>query len=137
MKKKKHNNTPKRKRLNRKQRISIANNWFKTYNGKNIIKGYSNWFGVDLLCAIAELRIAGENISLEDEMKVRKSLEDRFHQRKREKEKNGQIEIDSEYINDWESEFEFIAGYTSNGVPYGIRKGEMYEDESTNTQQCI
>jgi hypothetical protein len=122
---KKHNNTPKRKRLNREQRISIANNWFKTYNGKNVIKGYSNWFGVDLLCAIAELRIIGENISLEDEMKVRKSLEDRFHQRKRENEKNGKIEIDSEYINDWGSEFEFIAGYTSNGVPYGIRKGEM------------
>lgn len=40
--KKKHNNTPKRKRLSRKQRISMTKNWLKNYNGKNIVKGYSN-----------------------------------------------------------------------------------------------
>ena len=56
---KKRNNTPRRNRLNKKQRISIAKKWLISYNGKNIVKGYSNWFGVDLLCAIRELRIVG------------------------------------------------------------------------------
>lgn len=137
MKRKQHNNTPRRKRLNRKQRVSIANNWLKSYNGKNVVKGYSKWFGVDLLCAIAELRIAGENISLEYESKVRKSVEDSFLQRKKVKEKKERVEIDNEYIDDWESEFEFIAGYTSNGVSFGIRKDEIYDDESTNTQHAL
>lgn len=134
MKKRKQNNTPRRKRLNRKQRISIARDWLKSYNGKNNVKGYSNWFGVDLLCAIAELRIVGENISVEYESKVRKSLEDRLFQRKNTKK---QIEIDNKYIDCWESEFEFIAGYTSNGFPFGIRKDELTEDESTNTQHAL
>ena len=65
MKKKKHTSTPKRKRLNSTQRISMTKNRIKTYNGKNIVKGYSKWFGVDLLCAITELRMAGEIISID------------------------------------------------------------------------
>jgi len=87
MKKVKRNNTPRRKRLNEKQRISIANDWLKSYNGKNIVKDYSNWFGVDLLCAIRELKIVGQIISEEYEIRVRKSLEDKFLQRKNAKEK--------------------------------------------------
>lgn len=137
MKKVKRNNTPRRKRLNKKQRISIANDWLKSYNGKNIVKGYSNWFGVDLLCAIRELRIVGQIISEEYEIQVRKSLEDKFLQRKNSKEQKEHNEIENEYANDLESEFEFIVGYTSNGMPFGIRKDELIEDESTNTQQCI
>jgi len=128
MKKAKRNNTPRRKKLNKKQRISIANDWLKSYNGKNIVKGYSNWFGVDLLCAIRELRIVGQIISEKYEIQVRKSVEDKILQRKNAKEKRERIEIDNEYINDWESEFEFIVGYTSNGVPFGIKKDELFDD---------
>jgi len=108
--------------------------WLKTYDGKNIVKGYSNWFGVDLLCAIAELRITGENISINYEEKVRKSHIERINQRKLKKERS---EFEQEQINEWDEEFEFIAGYTTNGVPYGIRKEEIFENESTNTQQQI
>ncbi len=131
MKKKKQTNTPKRKRLNRKQRISMTKNWIKNYNGKNIVKGYSNWFGVDLLCAIAELRMAGETISVDYEERVKKSHQDKVNQRKLNKENS---EFEQEQINEWDEDFEFIAGYTSNGVPYGIRKDELLGDESTNTQ---
>lgn len=120
-----------RKRLNRKQRISMTMNWIKTYNGKNVVKGYSNWFGVDLLCAIAELRMAGETISIDYEERVKKLHRDRINQRKLNKENS---EFEHEQINEWDEDFEFIAGYTSNGMPYGIRKDEMLEDESTKTQ---
>jgi len=131
------NSTPRRKNLNKKQRISIAKDWLKSYNGKNIVKGYSNWFGVDLLCAIRELRIMGQLISEEYEIQVRKSSENKFLQRKNDKEKKDHNEIENEYVNDLESEYEFIAGYTSNGMPFGIRRDELIEDESTNTQQKI
>ena len=129
MKKAKRNNTARRKKLNKKQRISIANNWLKSYNGKNIVKGYFNWFGVDLLCAIRELRIVGQIISEQYEIQVRKSVEDKILQRKNAKERKEHNEI--------ENEFEFIVGYTSNEMPFGIRKDELIKDESTNTQQCI
>ena len=125
LKNKMHNSTPRRKRLNRKQRIPIAREWINSYNGKNIVRGYANCFGVDLLCAIIELRIVGQNISEEYESQVRKSMEYRFLQRKKDKEKKEQIEIDNKYMDNWESEFEFIAGYTSNGIPFGIRKDEL------------
>ena len=125
MKKKKHNNTPRRKRLSKKQWLSIAKSWIKIYTGKNIVKGYSNWFGVDLLCAIAELRIIGQNISHEYESQVRKSIEDKILKRKIAKEKRELVEFDNKNDFYWDSEFDFIAGYTSNGFPYGIKKDDI------------
>ena len=87
-----------------------------------------------MLCAIIELRIVGQNISEEYESQVRKSVKDKFLQRKKTKEKKESVEIDKKYIDDWESEFEFIAGYTSNGIPFGIRKDELCDDKSNNTK---
>jgi len=121
-KKKKKTNTPKRKRLNRNQRISKAKEWISTYNGKNIVKGYSKWFGVDLLSAITELRLIGVTISKEYENKVKKSLN------ANKKKKKPLTNFDEELYTDLENQFEFIAGYTSNGFPYGVRKDEL-EDE--------
>jgi len=117
-------NTPRRKRLNQNQRISVAEKWIKTYIGKNIVKGYSNWFGVDLLCAIKELRLLGQNISEEYENQVRKSHENKILARENAKEKRMQIGGYSDGDDFWENEFEFITGSTSNGVPYGIKKCE-------------
>jgi len=117
------NNTPTRKRLNKNQRISRANDWLQTYNGKNIVKGYSNWFGVDLICAILELRLVGMKISDEYESKLRQSIE---NLRKNKKEK---IIEDSELLDSWENESEFIEGYTTNGVPYGLAKEETSQNE--------
>ncbi|MDA3906255.1 MAG: hypothetical protein PF484_09290 [Bacteroidales bacterium] len=113
------NNTPKRKRLNRNQRIPLANDWLKTYKGKNVVKGYRKWFGVDLLCAITELRLIGVEISIEYESKIRQSIEN-YQKRKKEK-----AESDNEPIDSFDNEFEFIAGYTSNGIPFGITKEEF------------
>ena len=59
MSKKKTSRTPRRKRMKRQNRLQAAKHWIPTYNGKNIIKGYRNWFGVDLLCAIQELKMLG------------------------------------------------------------------------------
>ena len=107
----------------------MAKNWIKIYNGKNVVKGYSNWFGVDLLCAITELRMAGETISADYEERVKKSLQNKINQRQLNKENAG---FEQEPINEWDEDFEFIAGYTSNGVPYGIGEDELVEDDSTN-----
>jgi len=38
--------------MNRQSRLQSAKQWILTYAGKNIIKGYRKWFGVNLQCAI-------------------------------------------------------------------------------------
>jgi SEC-C motif len=65
MSKKKINSTPRRKRMKRQSRLQAAKHWIVTYNGKNLIKGYQNWFGVDLLCTIQELKMLG--LKLDDQ----------------------------------------------------------------------
>ena len=49
--------TPRRKRLKRPSRLQAAKKWLPTYAGSNIVHGYRRWFGVDLPCAIAELKL--------------------------------------------------------------------------------
>lgn len=132
MKKKKRSNTPRRKRLDRKRRIPLAKQWIPTYEGQNIVKGYSKWFGVDLLCAITELRMAGEPIGTDYEEQVRRSIKDKIHQKqlKKEKSRGEQGYFEEEYGSPWDDPFDHVAGYTSAGFPYGIMEDELLESES-------
>ncbi|WP_462413210.1 hypothetical protein [Neobacillus sp. Marseille-QA0830] len=129
MAKKKHNtnNTPRRKRYNRKDRLQNAKKWAEIYNGKNLAKGYSNWFGVDLICAITELEMLGYKFKQTYKEQVKKSIEARQKQKEQRRREKEQIEDDGEGM------FYFIAGYTENGVPYGLTRDEMEEsDECPN-----
>jgi hypothetical protein len=56
--------------MKRERRLVIAQHWITTYSGKNIIKGYCKFFGVDKLCAIKELSILGVEISEERKKQV-------------------------------------------------------------------
>ena len=53
---------PNRKKYNKEQRLAAAEKWIPTYRGENLVKGYSNWFGVDKICAINELELLGQEI---------------------------------------------------------------------------
>jgi hypothetical protein len=79
------------------------------YTGKNIVKGYSNWFGVDLICSIKELRINGVTIDENYEKQVLISKESRITAKL----------LDSKDTEEHtDSSLGFIAGYTSGGAPY-------------------
>lgn len=120
--KKNLSNTPRRKRYNRNARLQNAKKWAEQYDGKNIAKGYSNWFGVDLICAITELEMLGYKFKQSYKEQVEKSLIARQKQKENRKRK--------EVIENYEDDtFYFIAGYTSNGVPFGIKREEMEENE--------
>lgn len=69
--KRRKGNTPRRLRLHRNARLRAAILWIPTYQGKNLLKGYCRWFGVDLVCAVAEFRILDIPI---DESKVSQAL---------------------------------------------------------------
>jgi hypothetical protein len=36
--------------------------WIPAYRGKDLVRGYSRWFGTDRLCAIVELRLLGVGV---------------------------------------------------------------------------
>ncbi len=67
---------PRRLRMSRPQRLQSARSWLPTYKGKNVVRGYRRCFGVDLLCAVKELRMLGVSISAEREAQyVRTTVE--------------------------------------------------------------
>ena len=95
--------------------------------GKNIVKGYSKWFGVNSICAIKELRNKGVEIDEEYENKIRQIEEEKKVAQKKNKEnraknKSERQERQDEFSN---SQFAFIVGYTSGGAAYGITHEEM------------
>ncbi|MHB9095063.1 MAG: hypothetical protein ACYC21_10345 [Eubacteriales bacterium] len=117
----------KHKRLNRKARLQAAKHWLPTYNGKNAAQGYRKHFGISLLCAAMELQMLGYEISpvylaqlKADEIRRQElSL-----QKRRMKELQKQIEENA----DSNETFYYIAGYTSNGIPFGITWEQVEEE---------
>lgn len=83
-KRKKHRSLgPRRKRMRRPARLQAAVKWRSGYGGKNIVRGYARWFGVDLVCAMVELRMLGVAIDAEYEQQVRRSIAARAEARAR------------------------------------------------------
>ena len=60
--KKKRVLSPRRKRMDRSARLQAARHWLPNHAGKNAVRAYSRWFGVDRVCAIAELRMLGHKV---------------------------------------------------------------------------
>lgn len=113
--------------MQRQSRLQAAKQWVSTYEGNNLIKGYQNWFGVDLLCAMKELKLLGVTL---DEQYVRqalhrreKALLARQHKKMAEKKKR---EAENFLIDsDSDENFYYIVGYTSHGFPYGTTWEEI------------
>ena len=85
------------------------------------IRHYARWYGVDLLCAIAELRQLGLEVSPEREEAVKTTLRNRLEQKRKSQEELFCTDISC----DSDETFAFIAGYTSGGAPYGVTWDEM------------
>jgi hypothetical protein len=110
------------KTLNRTKRLKLAPQWISAYTGKNPVRGYARHFSVDLICAITELRMLGYPVPEEYELAVKRSIADRNLQKKKKREAKAAAANPPDDMSN--GEFLFIAGYTSNGVPYGIRREE-------------
>ena len=105
--------------LKRENRLLLAKSWIKTYTGKNIVKGYSKKFSVDILCAIKELRMIGVETSVEYENQLINSIEAIKLQRVlSKKNRDNKLNELSRFEND--ENFAVIIGYTSGGYPYGL-----------------
>lgn len=117
----------KRKRLNRKSRLQAAQIWLPTYNGKNAVQGYRKHFGVSLLCAAMELQMLGYEISpvYLAQLKADEIRRQELNLQKRKKKELQKLVEDN---SDSDATFYYIAGYTPNGIPYGITWEEFEEN---------
>ncbi len=121
-KRKRKSSCPRRKQMTQKQRLNSAkaSSWLEKYTGKNPVQGYRQWFGVDLLCAISELKMLGHKVDPDYEDQIRHSVAQTALQRKAKKLAKASLEEEECFLSDWESQFAYIAGYTSGGAPYGV-----------------
>jgi len=110
--------------MNREARLRSVRekDWVHRYSGKNIVQDYRKKYGLDTLCAIAELRLLGVEISEEYEENVRRSIEGAALARKRKKRKQEEEWPESD------ENFAFIVGYTPAGFPYGVTWDEVKDD---------
>lgn len=113
-----HDNIPRRKRMTREQRLQSAKStgFLSKHMAKDMVRHYARWYGVDLLCAIAELRQLGLEVPPEREDAVKTSLQNRLKQKRRSQEESSLADVSC----DSDERFAFIAGYTSGGAPYGV-----------------
>jgi hypothetical protein len=125
---------PKRKRINRSQRLQSAVEWMKKYEGKNIVKSYSKWFGVNTFCAMTELEKLGMKFTEKRKAQLRQGEADRARQKQLQKLRREALR-DINYDSD--EMFAFIAGYTDGGIPFGITYVKMEEYERRESRYAV
>ena len=69
--------------MQRPARLQAAVKWRSGYGGKDLVRGYARWFGVDRLCAITELRMLGVEVDAAREQEFRRSIAARAEGRAR------------------------------------------------------
>jgi hypothetical protein len=113
--------------MSRQARLKSAITWIEKYEGKNIIKEYAKWFGVDKICAIKELKSIGVVFSEDLANQIIASHKLRLKQKRIIREKN---KIPDTTLLASDDNFAFIVGYTSGGFPYGLTHDDLKEIEA-------
>ena len=125
-----------RLRMKREGRLQSAKHWLGSYKGKCVIRGYSNWYGVDYLCAIKELEMLSVPLNSARKSHLETAVKERAKQRAKRKEESAL----GNPIFDSDDNFSFIAGYTPGGFPYGLtceeRDPNSEWDESDSAHHC-
>lgn len=119
---------PRHKRMDRARRLQAAKYWIPKYEGNNIVRGYWRHFGVTPVCAALELRMLGIKISDEYITKLQADEEARCKANERRRQLKEEREWMDKYLDSDET-FSFIAGYTSNGVPFGVTREETGQED--------
>ena len=74
--------------MKKEQRLNDAKTkWLPTTTAKNLVRSYSKWYGVDLLCAIKELETLGFPSSKEYINQVELTIKAKVDNKRRRKEK--------------------------------------------------
>ena len=111
--------------MNRQTRLASARNWLMKFSGKNVVRCYANWFGVDLLCALKELYLCGVTLDPAYVAQLKTTFASRSSRRPKQPVADP---LSVGYGVDWDENFAYIAGRTEAGFPYGITWEELEPD---------
>ena len=131
MKRKRKPLSPRRKRMRRQARLASARSWLIKFSGKNVVRSYAKWFGVDLLCAVKELSLCG--IAVDPAYVAQLKATFACRSSRRPKQPVGDLEPVGCGV-DWDENFAYIAGRTEAGFPYGTTWEEL-EGEATGQER--
>ena len=110
--------------LPREKRLRSAKKWIEQYTGNHIVKAYKKRFGVDQLCAMAELKMLG--VDLDPDYVERATAAETIRREQLAEKKRDQKEREWQTLHaDQNDQFFYIAGCTSGGAPYGVTWAEM------------
>jgi hypothetical protein len=108
---------PRRLRMKRGGRLSSARHWLTTQKNRTsiqIAKSYRKRYGVDWPCAIRELALLGVALNRNWVERLNRGLAGHHHANAKAARKLNPITSESDQT------FAYIAGYTENGVPFGV-----------------
>jgi hypothetical protein len=111
---------PRRKRLKRAARLTVARAWLATFTGSRVVKSYARWFGVDPACALKELQILGVQLDPDHVAALQQTLKSR--RRARRAPTLAEPPFAEQECDEY---FAYIAGYTEAGFPYGVPWAEV------------
>jgi hypothetical protein len=117
--------------MSRQARLASARNWLMKFSGKNVVRSYANWFGVDLLCAVKELSLCGVSVDPAYVTQLKTTYASRSSRRPKQPVTEPQS---VGYGVDWDENFAYIAGRTEAGFPYGTTWEEL-EAEATGQER--
>jgi hypothetical protein len=108
---------PRRKRMDRKRRLASAPTWLPQEGGKKLVHRYARWYGVDLECAVKELRLLGVTL---DPLYVGRLTEE-LERRKERRASLARAGAKAQWpFGDSDERFAYIVGWTSGGAAYGL-----------------
>ncbi len=119
-KKPRPDNTPRRHRFKRAQRLQSAKDWLPTYMGKDVVKAYRKRYGVDWGCAFAELEMLGVEIDPVRKERTLQGVQQQAEHRRQLKRERRAAQEAAVFGWDQDDTFAVIIGYTSGGAPYGV-----------------
>ena len=90
--------------MNRERRLIAAASFLRGFTGKNVVRGYARWFGVDLGCALLELQMLDVRVDPTYVDRVRATLREKERIGRQRNEQRRQARADTDWYFEFESE---------------------------------
>ncbi len=116
---------PRRLRMNRAARLQSAKHWLPTYTGRDLVKGYRNWYSVSTVCAIIELRQLGIKVDEQRLVQAKRTEESKVMRSSRKRQQRAEKYLAADELFESDETFAYVAGYTEWGFPYGVTWEEV------------
>lgn len=113
--------------MNRVARLQSAKHWLPTYTGRDLVKGYRNWYGMSSICAIIELRQLGIKVDEQRWLQAKRTEESKMQHRVRKKQQTEKRAAEEAVFVESDENCACIAAHRKWGVSSG---GDEIEAES-------